>query len=476
MAPLSSKPHMVVFPFMSKGHTIPLLHLTHLLLRRGLATVTIFTTPSNRPFISESLTGATPTTGLSIVALPFPQNIPGIPTGAESTDMLPSMSLFIPFVRALELMQPSFEKELETIHSHVSCIVSDAFLHWTLSSASKFGIPRLSFLGMGYYAMAVCTEAVLNGLLSAHESDHVTVSLVRFPWIRVTSEDFDEPFDQRDPSGPHLDFIIESNTATQNSYGLLVHTFHELEPTYADYFSNECKPRTWNIGPLCATKLRKNLNFLGFDEKRKTWMEWLDRMSAEDRPVLYVAFGSQARISPAQLREIALGLEAAEVSFLWVAKKSDLNEVEVATERGLVVTEWVDQEEILEHPSVRGFLSHCGWNSVLDGICAGVPILAWPMMAEQGLNAKMVVEEMKVGLRVGTVDGRAKGFVSAESLSRGVRELMEGGKGEAVREKAREVAAAAIKAASEGGSSWNALSSLVDEIQRNKQINGSKSC
>ncbi|KAG6395964.1 hypothetical protein SASPL_142098 [Salvia splendens] len=184
------------------------------------------------------------------------------------------------------------------------------------------------------------------------------------PWIQVTRKDFDDPFDQRYPSGPYMDFIVKSNTATEKSFGLLVITFYELEPIYADHFRNDCKPPTsWSIGPLCLTKLPKNLN-LGFEKKKKPWMEWLDRHS----PVLYVAFGSQVQISPAQLLEIALGLVSAEVSFLWVAKKSEMDEVEVETERGLVVTEWVDQEEILEHPSVRGFLSHCWWNSVLDGV------------------------------------------------------------------------------------------------------------
>ncbi|WMV15165.1 hypothetical protein MTR67_008550 [Solanum verrucosum] len=68
-----------------------------------------------------------------------------------------------------------------------------------------------------------------------------------------------------------------------------------------------------------------------------------------------------------------------------------------------MVTEWVDQREILSHGSVEGFLSHCDWNSVVESICAKVPILAWPMMADQHLNARMVVEEIKIGLRVETV-------------------------------------------------------------------------
>ncbi|KAL2544802.1 UDP-glycosyltransferase 90A1 [Forsythia ovata] len=89
----------------------------------------------------------------------------------------------------------------------------------------------------------------------------------------------------------------------------------------------------------------------------------------------------------------------------------------------MLVKEWVDQREILEHSSVQGFLSHCGWNSVMESICANVPILAWPMMAEQPLNAKMVVEEIGIGLRVETSDGSMNGFVKWEKL---VKELMEG--------------------------------------------------
>ncbi|XP_057769360.1 UDP-glycosyltransferase 90A1-like [Salvia miltiorrhiza] len=476
MAPLSSsssyKPHIVVFPFMSKGHTIPLLHLAQLLLDRGLATVTIFTTLANHPFISQSLAGA----DVSIVDLPFPHNIQGVPPGAESTDKLPSMALFLPFVRGLELMQPAFEQELQNIHSQVTCIISDGFLPWTLESASRLGIPRLSYYGMSYYSMAVSSDAGISGHMSSPETDDDPFTVKSFPWIQLTRNDFDEPFNRRDPSGPHLDFIIQTVTATANSYGLLVNTFYDLEQLFADYCNHDCRLRTWSIGPLCLAKLQKN-KILQSEKPR--WMHWLDRKLAQESPVLYIAFGSQASISPTQLQEIALGLEGAEVSFLWVVKKSDVELLSkdfqsTVSERGIIVTDWVDQEEILEHPIVQGFLSHCGWNSVLDGICAGVPILAWPMMAEQGLNAKMVVEEIKVGLRIGTVDGKSKGFVTANNLKSAVRELMDSGKGRQLRERVKEIAKAAIKATSEGGSSWNALSNLISEIQREKEINSSK--
>ena len=126
--------------------------------------------------------------------------------------------------------------------------------------------------------------------------------------------------------------------------------------------------------------------------------------------------------------------------------------------------DWVDQREILMHESVQGFLSHCGWNSVLESICAGVPILAWPMMAGQPLNARMIVEEIKVGLRVETCDGSVRGFVKWEGLKKMVKELIEGEKGKEVRKKCKEVAEKAMKAMGEGGSSKCTLDLLIDEM------------
>lgn len=90
---------------------------------------------------------------------------------------------------------------------------------------------------------------------------------------------------------------------------------------------------------------------------------------------------------------------------------------------GMIVTDWVDQWEILSHESVEGFLSHCGWNSAQESICVGVPLLAWPMMADQPLNAKMVAEEVKVGVRVETQDGSVQGFVTRKELSQKVIKL-----------------------------------------------------
>ncbi|KAF8011447.1 hypothetical protein BT93_J1920 [Corymbia citriodora subsp. variegata] len=458
--------HIVLFPFMSKGHTIPILHLARFLLRRRLAAaVTVFTTPSNLPFVSRHLAG----TPASAVSVPFPEDVPGLPSGVESTDALPSMSLFPAFAKATALMQPSLEAELQRLQPRPAFMVSDGFLWWTLESASKFGIPRLVFFGMSNYAMALSHAATVENHLHGPTAEDEPFTLNAFPRIKLTKNDFERHHSQPwTEENPQLELLLKAVVATQKSNGLVVNSFQELEPTFLDYWNRESEPKAWCVGPLVPLE-----DPVARDPPlRTTWAEWLDRKRAGGERVLYAAFGSQAEIPAAQLREVALGLETSGVSFLWVIKRKEseiLADVDSGFEdrvsgRGMVVREWVDQRAILMYESVQGFLSHCGWNSVLESVCAGVPILAWPMMAEQPLNARMVAEEIGVGLRVETADGTVRGFVKGEGLAKAVRELMEGERGEAARKKAKAVAEAARKAVEEGGSSWTALGTLVEEV------------
>ncbi|WOG93395.1 hypothetical protein DCAR_0312679 [Daucus carota subsp. sativus] len=449
----SSPPHVVLFPFMAKGHTIPTIHLALLFLRHG-ARVTFFTTPSNRPFISEHL-GAT---AADIVDLPFPR-VPGIPAGVESTDKLPSRSLLLPFLTCTPLMKPNFEGALEALPD-VTFMVTDLFLGWTLDSASKLGIPRLSFGGWNVFTTVIYDELVLRGhhvLLEAKGEE--VFHHPHFGSIELTVKHFE----------PHLvcsEFFVEQLEATSRSYGTIVNSFDELEPRFLEFWNRDCKPRAWCVGPLCLAEapVREAVSHEGYK-----WMEWLDEK--KETPVLYVAFGSQAEVLEEQIEEIKIGLERSGVSFLWVVgqnEKLDEGFEERVKGRGLVVREWVDQRRILGHESVKGFMSHCGWNSVTESICAKVPILAWPMGADQPLNAIIVVDEIKVGLMVETCDGSMRGFVKGEGLERMVRELMEGERGEIVRKRVEEVGELAIKAVEEGGSSWVNMSELIAQMHVRK--------
>ncbi|PIN12569.1 UDP-glucuronosyl and UDP-glucosyl transferase [Handroanthus impetiginosus] len=442
-----SSPHVLVFPFMAKGHAIPLLQLTRFLLRHS-ATVTLVTTPGNRPFICHCLSDTTAT----IIDIPFPQDVQGIPPGVESTDKLPDISLWLDLATATKLMQPHFEQMLESLPP-ISFMITDFFLSWTLDSANKFSIPRLPFYPMGIFAFLLPRLVSQKRFFKEDEG----IKIVDFPWIRLKKEDFDPVF--IDPEGVKgtraYDFTLEAVKATSKSYGIVVNSFYELESVFSDFWNTNIGPPVWCFGPLPLAEPPKikQANY-----QTPWWISWLDHMHEEGKSVLYVAFGTQAEISPTQFREIQTGLEESGVNFVWVVRNNGTQIEEVFEERvrnrGIVVREWVDQREILEHESVRGFLCHCGWSSLMEGICAKVPILALPLMWEQPLNAKLVVEVAGIGLRVERDDGLAKA----------AKELMEGKAGEEVRKKVEKIGSAAARAVKEGGSSWKALNRLISEL------------
>ncbi|GAA0143969.1 glycosyltransferase [Lithospermum erythrorhizon] len=459
----SSSPHFVIFPFMAYGHTIPLLHLARL-LRQKQVSVTIFTTPGNSPSIRTFLQDL----DVSIIELLFPQVIEGIPPGVENTEKLPSISSFLQFATSTKLMQPNFEAALETILP-VNCIVSDAFLGWTQQSAKKRGIPRLLFYGMSIFAMTMYQimgrEKPHSGIISFDQP----FKIPGFPSWELTRNDFDPPFCDPEPTGPYIDFMVEQLEFMFESHGLIVNTFYELERGYTDYWNKIIGPKAWCIGPLClARPLTSPRSVL----ELPWYMKWLDHKSSRGEKVLYVAFGTQAQLTSEQFQEIAFGLETSGMNFLWVLRSNELDWVQGFEDRvknrGMVVKEWVDQVEILSHVSIKGFLSHCGWNSVLESICAGVPILALPLMAEQHLNARMVVEEMGVGLRIMPEGGGFRGLVKSGEVEKMVRELMNGNEDDEVMKRAKELSQAAFRAMdSEDGSSMLTLNLLITDVSGN---------
>ncbi|MED6200359.1 hypothetical protein PIB30_084261 [Stylosanthes scabra] len=363
-------------------------------------------------------------------------------------------------------MQPHFEQALEAL-PRVSFMVTDGFLWWTLQSASKFKVPRLTFYPMSCYCIAVSRVATVEGVFSGSQPKDELVELTPFPWIRVCKDDVEAEFRNMETGGVAQEFHSKIIGTSINSYGMVQNSFYELEPAFADYLISNCSYKTWCVGPFGLAADQAKKIYLESDMKPR-WIRWLDEKLEHKVSVLYVSFGSQPEVSREQLEEIAFGLKESSVSFLWVVNKKnwELPEgfEEIVKNKGMVVSEWVDQREILMHESVRGFLSQCSWNSVLESVCAGVPILAWPLASEQHLAARLVVEEIRVGLRVETSDGSLRGFVRREGLKKIVKELMEGKKGKEATKKVSEWACMAKKAVEDGGSSWSNLESLLQEM------------
>ncbi|WVZ64578.1 hypothetical protein U9M48_014076 [Paspalum notatum var. saurae] len=463
-------PHIAIFPFLAKGHTIPLIHLAHHLHRHRFATVTFFTTRGNAAFVLEGLSGA----DAAVVELTFPADVPGVPPGVESAEGLTSLASFAIFADATSLIQPQLDASLADLQPPASLLIADPFLHWTTASAAKLGIPKVSFFGISAFSQVMREVRVRHdpcATLRAEEGvdadgNPATFTVPEFPHVKPTLEDFMAPFGDPASIAPMMELDGKMGKAIEDSHGLLINTFHNLEAPYIDFWNQHVGPRAWPIGPLCLAVRRAS----PLAEARPSWMEWLDDKAAAGRAVLYVALGTLAAIPEPQLKEVAYGLERAEVDFIWAVRPENIDlgpGFEERTKgRGLVVRKWVDQLEILNHDSVRGFLSHCGWNSVLESVTAGVPLAAWPMHADQPFNARLLVDELKIAVRVQTNDRTLRGLVTSEEVSKVVKVLMlgAGAEGERAAMRVAELSARAKEAMAERGPSWEALKDMINEL------------
>lgn len=286
-----------------------------------------------------------------------------------------------------------------------------------------------------------------------------------------------EPMLQRED--PAYWYMLDFCTHLPKARGIIVNSFPELEPVAvkavadgACFPNAERAPHVYYIGPLIAEPQQSDVT-----RDSKECLSWLDEQPSKS--VVYLCFGSRGSFSVSQLKEIANGLEKSRHRFLWVVKRPIQDEgtnqiledtkeefnlssvlpngfIERTKDRGLVVRSWAPQVEVLSRDSVGGFVTHCGWNSVLEGVVAGVPMVAWPLYAEQHVNRNVMVTDMKVAVAV--EQREEDGFVSGEEVEKRVREVMEL---EEIRETCFKLKHLALDSFGEVGSSKIALGSLV---------------
>ncbi|XP_030969295.1 UDP-glycosyltransferase 90A1-like [Quercus lobata] len=453
---LSPVHHVVIFPHMAQGHTIPLLDISKAFSNRGLK-VTIITTPSNAPFIS-SRTNKHPNITLSII--PFPK-VPDLPQGCENTADLPSMALFTTFIEATKKkMKQPFEDVLRNMIEDGCppiCVISDFFLGWTLESCHLFDIPRVVSHGMGVFAMVICKSPSLHvpSVKDLSLLDPIDFSELKFPFT-LNKGDIPEVFLNGDPNDPYVRPVMELGPADVNSWGVIVNSFEEIEGEYIGAFeSNYCNgAKAYCVGPL---PLYDQLD----QEVDASYIKWLDKYVESNQlgSVIYVSYGTQTHLSNDQMDEIAFGLEMAGHPFIWVVRSKTWAPPDGWNERvkeeGLVVYDRVEQRSILAHPSIGGFLSHCGWNSVLESLANGVPLLTWPVLgiSEQSLNTKLVTMGVGAGLMIPQRDVGGEKIMTVDRgvICERVKELMGGAKGRKVKERAQEL----------GRLTWHAVEKVV---------------
>ncbi|XP_026403323.1 anthocyanidin 3-O-glucosyltransferase 4-like isoform X2 [Papaver somniferum] len=469
--------------------------MARLFAERGI-TVTIITTPLNT-FRFKTIIDRAVDSGFSIrlLQLRFPSVEAGLPEGCENVDSLPSREMVSNFFEATSVLQEPLEQLLGVLKPVPSCIISAIAFPWTAETARKLQIPRLVFHGTCCFSLLCCHNIleykVADSITSESESFVIPGLPDRIEIIKAML-----PGNLPQSSGDLKNFRDQINAAELTAHGVVVNSFNELEPMYAEEYLKAKFGKVWCTGPvsLCNKETLDKAergNKASVDESQ--CLKWLDLK--DPGSVLYVCLGSLCRLTTSEMIELGLGLEASKHPFIWVIRGRDkyldlekwlLEEKfeERNKDRGLVIKGWAPQILILSHKAIGGFLTHCGWNSVLEGVCAGVPMITWPMGEEQFFNEKLVVQVLGIGVKIRGDDIHASDATKPmelmeehrkfgsdenkrEEVEKAVNRVMDGGgEGEERRRKVRELGERAKKAMEGGGSSQLNMTLFIQDIQQ----------
>ncbi|XP_021769097.1 UDP-glycosyltransferase 76F1-like [Chenopodium quinoa] len=438
---------LLLFPTPFQGHQYPMLHLATLLHSKGFS-ITIIQTPYNpinptyfphltfRSFYNSSL-----------------ESYSKIPPSDPSTILSVMDDCSEPFQDCLsQILQ---ETGAATDKEPIAALITDPVWKFAGSVAASFNLPRM-VLRTG----SMSSLLVFSSLPCLREKgyfppqDHkLNEPLPELPPLKARDLPLEWLHNER------LEALVQE---TKISQGVIGNTFEELEDYSIARVHQILSIPIFPIGPLHKHSPTYDTNYWAQDQ---TSIGWLNKQAPKS--VLYVSFGSVAAMSKTEFLELAWGLLDSMVPFLWVVRPgliqgSEANNdslpegyLEMVGERGHVV-KWAPQLEVLSHPSVGGFWTHNGWNSTLESICEGVPMLCQPILSDQNMNARHVSDGWRIGLKL------EKGL-KREEIARSIRKLMLE-EGEEMRNRITALQQKATLCVKEGGSSYISLERLTSYL------------
>ncbi|XP_012830919.1 PREDICTED: anthocyanidin 3-O-glucosyltransferase 6-like isoform X2 [Erythranthe guttata] len=373
--------------------------------------------------------------------------------------------------------------------SRLGGLVLDMFCTKFADIADEFNIPAYVFFtsgacSLGFFRHLASLKFDQGQDLTQYKDSDTELSVPCFS-VPVPAKVFPATLVKE---GPMADVFLDRFRRLKDTKGIMVNTFHDLESYAVDSLQSGGKsqtPRIYPIGPVW--------NLYKYNSVDDDVSNWLDEQP--EKSVVFLCFGTMGSFDESQVREIATALEKSGARFLWSLRKpgakgskrqppteyESFEEVlpEGFTERtkgiGRVIG-WAPQVAVLSHPAVGGFVSHCGWNSILESVSLGVPIATFPMYAEQQLNAFQLVkelgmaEEIRINYKIDFKGDSPPEIVAAADIEVAIRRLMtaeEEGGGGGVRGKVKEMQSKSRAALLEGGSSYKALSLFIEDVISN---------
>ncbi|KAF8779863.1 hypothetical protein HU200_002129 [Digitaria exilis] len=472
-----SKPHAVCLPAPAQVHITPMLNVAKLLHARGFH-ITFVNTEYNQARLVRTR-GAAAVAG--IPGFRFATIPDGLPPSEDNdvTQDVPSICK-----STTETCLPHFRRLLADLndpatgHPPVTCVVSDVVMGFSIDAAKELGVPyvqlwtasTINFLAYHDYNLLVSrglaplkdVEQLTNGFLDTPVDDVPGLRNMRF-------RDFPTFIRTTDPDEFMVSYVLKEISRSADASAVIVNTFDELEgEAVVAMESLGLARKVYTLGPLPLlahedpSSPRSSIR-LGLWKEQEECLQWLD--GKDHDTVVYVNFGSITVMTNEQLVEFAWGLANSGRQFLWIIRR-DLVKGDTAVlppeflaataDRGLMAS-WCPQQEVLNHPAVGAFLTHSGWNSTLESICGGVPVISWPFFADQQTNCRYQCNEWGVGMEIDT-------NVRRDAVASLITELMEGEKGKEMRRKAREWRDKAIEPAKPGGASHRNFDALVRDV------------
>ncbi|KAG4991819.1 hypothetical protein JHK87_025276 [Glycine soja] len=472
--------HVAFLPSAGMGHLNPFLRLAATFIRYGCKVTLI--TPKPTVSLAESNL-------ISRFCSSFPHQVTQLdlnlvsvdPTTVDTID--PFFLQFETIRRSLHLLPPI----LSLLSTPLSAFIYDITLITPLLSV----IEKLSCPSYLYFTSSARMFSFFArvSVLSASNPGQIPSSFIGDDGVKIPG--FTSPIPRSSVPPAILQassnlfqriMLEDSANVTKLNNGVFINSFEELEGEALAALNGgkvlEGLPPVYGVGPLMACEYEK-----GDEEGQKGCMssivKWLDEQSKGS--VVYVSLGNRTETRREQIKDMALGLIECGYGFLWVVKlkrvdKEDeegLEEVlgsELSSkvkEKGVVVKEFVDQVEILGHPSVGGFLSHGGWNSVTETVWKGVPCLSWPQHSDQKMSAE-VIRMSGMGIWPEEWGWGTQDVVKGDEIAKRIKEMMSN---ESLRVKAGELKEAALKAAGVGGSCEVTIKRQIEEWKRNAQAN-----
>ncbi|KAL6288903.1 hypothetical protein ACE6H2_006413 [Prunus campanulata] len=474
---VATKPHAVCIPAPAQSHIKAMLKFAKLLHHRGFH-ITFVNTEFNHKRFLKSL-GSNSLDGLADFRFEaIPDSLPDSNEDTTQDVTLLAESVRKNFLAPFHALLLKLNNDaIETSRNPpVTCIVSDAFMStFTITAAEKIGAPIVLFNPiaacsfMGFTQLRAVIEKGLVPLKdeSCFTNGYLDTVIDWIPGMRdIRLRDLPTFFQTTNPDDVMLNFIMESTDRAHEASAVVLHTFDALESDVLDALSSML-PRVYTVGPLQLhlNHIPEHPLKMGYSlwKEETECLEWLNTKGPNS--VVYVNFGSVAVMTPERLEEFGWGLANSKLPFFWVIRPDLVigesailpPEFVAETKERSLIAGWCPQEQVLNHPSVGGFLTHSGWNSTVESLTAGVPMLCWPCVGDQQMDCRYTCNEWGIGMEISN-------DVKRDEVEKLVKELMEGEKGKKMKNKVMEWKKLAEEATGPHGSSSTNLDNLVNQV------------